>query len=109
MPRFPRLAPPATPLLLAAGTAFIAIAGCAPGLDPRLTDHPNYTQGYAHGCDTGRLRTQSFSQKKNRDDSLFDASEEYRVGWRQGYNACVDQQPRAAPDDYFGDRGLTYY
>jgi len=84
-------------------TATVAL-GCVGGIDPALLESPKYSQGYGEGCETAHQRTHAFSMKTVRDDSLFESDEAYRVGWRQGFQACSNQEPTAAPDDYFGDR-----
>ncbi|MEL7029933.1 MAG: hypothetical protein AAGL49_12180 [Pseudomonadota bacterium] len=81
----------------------LAATGCVSGLDPQIAESPKYSSGYADGCETAHQRTQAFSRKTTRDESLFESDKGYRTGWRQGYSACSDQDPIAAPDEFFGD------
>jgi hypothetical protein len=73
--------------------AFLALAGCA-GQDPTLRQHPDYSIGYSDGCTSGNSRVTGFKNTIKRDKSLWDSSEPYRAGWKDGFGACGGNENR---------------
>jgi len=65
-----------------------AVAGCSTARDPELLNNPNYSTGYADGCQTGHSRIAGFDDTVTRNEGLAEREPAYEIGWRDGYSAC---------------------
>ncbi len=72
--------------LLATGT--LALAGCETARDPQVLQNPNYSAGYADGCQTAHTRVTGFDDTIIRNEALAEIEPIYDMGWRDGYSAC---------------------
>lgn len=79
-------------LLLIGLWAPLGLTGCA--LDTSVRDDPNYSIGYNDGCQTGNARVTGFVSTIRRDDGLFESSDAYQSGWKEGYSACGGNERR---------------
>ncbi|MFW6027166.1 MAG: hypothetical protein ACOC91_00005 [bacterium] len=79
--------------------ALVLTAGCANKVPPEVVESADYQTGYADGCATGNRRTSGFKDDVTRNDTLFHKSENYAIGWRQGYNVCGGSQADSADRD----------
>jgi hypothetical protein len=74
-------------IVLAGGLAMLA--GCTTARDPELLNDPNYSTGYADGCQTAQTRVAGFEDETlTRNQVLWENEPAYQTGWRDGYNAC---------------------
>ena len=69
-----------------------ALAACETARDQELLDNPNYSQGYADGCQTGHNRVAGFDETVTRDDELALREPAYQIGWRDGHSVCGGDQ-----------------
>jgi hypothetical protein len=66
--------------------AALPLAACmGGGGDP---DNPEYQLGYHDGCDSGITYEPRFSKRVTRNEELWRVSENYRTGWKSGFNHC---------------------
>ena len=65
-----------------------ALAACETARDPEVLNNPNYSRGYADGCQTGHSRVAGFDETVTKDRELALREPTYEIGWRDGYNAC---------------------
>lgn len=101
MPQADRLPP-----MLATLGALAALTACASWND--AAEGPFFQAGFGDGCRTAEARNASFSTDTYRDDSLFDAEESYRAGWRSGFDQCQPlADPTARPED-LGEQELGF-
>ncbi len=70
------------------------LAGCTVGLDPSVTEDPNYSIGYNDGCQSGNARVTGFDSTIRRNNDLYESSQAYQGGWKVGYDACGGNEYR---------------
>lgn len=84
-----------------AGALIISAVGCANKVPPHVVESADYQSGYADGCVTGNRRTSvGFKDEITRNEVLFLKSENYAIGWRQGYSVCGGSQEDAVDRDH---------
>ena len=64
------------------------LSACESARDPELLENPNYSYGYADGCQTGHTRVSGFDDTIVKNRELAAREPAYEVGWRDGYDAC---------------------
>ncbi|MBO6541567.1 MAG: hypothetical protein JJ939_15480 [Alphaproteobacteria bacterium] len=77
---------------VAALAAGLLLSACAFDRDPAVLQDPLYKTGYSDGCSTGHTRVSGFKETIQRNSALYEAEENYRTGWGDGYASCGGQQ-----------------
>jgi hypothetical protein len=83
----------------ATGLMALAVGACGGKVPPDVVESAAYQSGYADGCATGNRWTSGFKGEVTRNDVLFQKSENYAIGWRQGFSLCGGSQVDDAEDD----------
>jgi hypothetical protein len=52
---------------------------------------PNYSQGYGHGCETGKKSAGDMFSQFKKDVNRFDSNYKYREGWKDGFRTCKSE------------------
>jgi len=70
------------------GASALFLAACETARDPQLLSNPNYSSGYADGCQSAQTRVNGFDDSITRNNLLAETEPAYEIGWRDGYAAC---------------------
>lgn len=71
-----------------AATVLLVLGACALERDQEVLDSPEYKTGYADGCRTANTRLAGIKATIHRNEGLYSTSENYRIGWGDGYANC---------------------
>jgi hypothetical protein len=90
-----------TKLVFATAIVATFLSGCGTN---KYADDPFFDAGFSDGCSTGTSRSPGAPPSKPiRDDKLWDISDAYKAGWKNGYGAC---SPGGRSDGTGSDRDI---
>lgn len=89
-------------------TLLLGLTACIAERDQAVAQDPEYKAGYSDGCRTANTRIAGVKGSVHRNKALYDASENYRTGWGDGYSNCggvTQRQDRDIFSDEFTQPG----